>query len=233
MRSPALISAYPKAGCHAVLASLSGRYPPLEGRSPTCYSPVCHSTYPLRGFRVRLACVRHAASVDSEPGSNSRLKPDVCRRKLADRHLRARKPEMALSCEITRTCARVIHLTTGTFNLIVKDRKQAPPEGTVFSPERSHTSANPSVLETFQTYRAELLRVNPLCSQDFHLIFTLGSYYRLSRGRRGPRDSGTLKDSKARLPLGRCAEFQPGTRPRHTAAEEFKLEKRSLGGCCD
>ncbi len=28
-------------------------------------------------FLVRLACVRHAASVDSEPGSNSRLKPDA------------------------------------------------------------------------------------------------------------------------------------------------------------
>ena len=74
MRSPALISTSSKAGCHAVLASLSGRYPPLEGRSPTCYSPVCHSTYPLRDFRVRLACVRHAASVDSEPGSNSHVK---------------------------------------------------------------------------------------------------------------------------------------------------------------
>jgi hypothetical protein len=29
----------------------------------------------LLHFLVRLACVRHAASVDSEPGSNSRLKP--------------------------------------------------------------------------------------------------------------------------------------------------------------
>ena len=28
-------------------------------------------------FLARLACVRHAASVDSEPGSNSRLKPDA------------------------------------------------------------------------------------------------------------------------------------------------------------
>ena len=28
----------------------------------------------MRGFRVRLACVRHAASVDSEPGSNSQVK---------------------------------------------------------------------------------------------------------------------------------------------------------------
>src|SRR5688572_19350878 len=68
------MSACSKAACYAVLASLSGRYPPLEGRSPTCYSPVCHSTCPLRGFRVRLACVRHAASVDSEPGSNSHVK---------------------------------------------------------------------------------------------------------------------------------------------------------------
>src|SRR5262245_7551707 len=63
-----------KTGCHAVLAPLSGRYPPLEGRSPTCYSPVRHSTHGLLHFRVRLACVRHAASVDSEPGSNSQVK---------------------------------------------------------------------------------------------------------------------------------------------------------------
>src|SRR5260221_7172253 len=74
LRSPALISACSKAGCYAVLASLSERYPPLEGRSPTRYSPVCHSTDPFRDFRVRLACVRHAASVDSEPGSNSHVK---------------------------------------------------------------------------------------------------------------------------------------------------------------
>ena len=80
MRSPALISTSSKAGCHAVLASLSERYPPLEGRSPTRYSPVCHSTHGLLHFRVRLACVRHAASVDSEPGSNSHVKFVVHRR---------------------------------------------------------------------------------------------------------------------------------------------------------
>src|SRR5262245_36717780 len=68
------MSVYPNTGCHAVLALLSEGYPPLEGRSPTRYSPVCHATCPLRDFRVRLACVRHAASVDSEPGSNSHVK---------------------------------------------------------------------------------------------------------------------------------------------------------------
>src|SRR5208337_350420 len=65
-------------GCYAVLAQVSPGYPPLEGRLATCYSPVRHFTH-LNvllhpDFLVRLACVRHAASVDSEPGSNSRLK---------------------------------------------------------------------------------------------------------------------------------------------------------------
>src|SRR6202008_4132466 len=62
---------------YAVLAKVSLSYPPLQGRLVTCYSPVRHFTHGLLHFLVRLACVRHAASVDSEPGSNSRLKPDV------------------------------------------------------------------------------------------------------------------------------------------------------------
>src|SRR6202007_1999716 len=62
---------------YAVLAPVSRGYPPLEGRLVTCFSPVRHFTHGLLHFLVRLACVRHAASVDSEPGSNSRLKPDV------------------------------------------------------------------------------------------------------------------------------------------------------------
>ena len=44
---------------------------PTSGYVPMCYSPVRHSTQELPPFRVRLACVRHAASVQSEPGSNS------------------------------------------------------------------------------------------------------------------------------------------------------------------
>ena len=59
--------------CYAVLAKVSLSYPPLQGRLVTCYSPVRHCTHGLLHFLVRLACVRHAASVESEPGSNSRL----------------------------------------------------------------------------------------------------------------------------------------------------------------
>ena len=44
----------------------------MQGRSPTCYSPVRHSsTKASFGLSVRLACVKHAASVHPEPGSNS------------------------------------------------------------------------------------------------------------------------------------------------------------------
>ena len=92
---------YPNTVCHAVLASLSGRYPPLEGRSPTCYSPVCHSTQGLLPFRVRLACVRHAASVDSEPGSNSQVKlvPLSPLRATARFHLNAER--LLIDCSLT------------------------------------------------------------------------------------------------------------------------------------
>ena len=67
---------------YAVLAVISNCYPPVWGRLPTRYSPVRHSVnqdsirkLPLHCF-VRLACVRHAASVHPEPGSNSHVK--VC-----------------------------------------------------------------------------------------------------------------------------------------------------------
>jgi hypothetical protein len=62
---------------HAVLALLSERYSPPKGRLPTCYSPVRRFTHPRKGFLARLACVKRAASVRSEPGSNSPIKSSV------------------------------------------------------------------------------------------------------------------------------------------------------------
>ena len=62
--------------CYTVLAPVSKCYPLLMGRLPTCYSPVRHS-FSFGGASsgerksVRLACIRHAASVRPEPGSNS------------------------------------------------------------------------------------------------------------------------------------------------------------------
>src|SRR6476659_620205 len=56
---------------YAVLAILSDSYPPLKGRLSTCYAPVRHFTRGRSPFLVRLACVKPAANVRSEPGSNS------------------------------------------------------------------------------------------------------------------------------------------------------------------
>ena len=55
--------------CHAVLAVVSNRYPPPMDR----YLRVTHPSATEGCPSVRLACVKHAASVRSEPGSNSQV----------------------------------------------------------------------------------------------------------------------------------------------------------------
>ena len=66
-----LLSSQFNSRAYPVLASVSRCYSKHEGRLSTRYSPVRHSTHVRRHFRVRLACVKHAASVQSEPESNS------------------------------------------------------------------------------------------------------------------------------------------------------------------
>ena len=74
---------------NAVLAVDSNCYPPVRGRLPTRYTPVRHSVnltsirkLPLNRF-VRLACVKNAASVHPEPGSNSHVKSLILPKYLA------------------------------------------------------------------------------------------------------------------------------------------------------
>jgi hypothetical protein len=74
-RSPAFIHSSSRHGAYPVLAVLSNRYPRPRGTLLTCYSPVRRSVRAItrriqRGF-ARLACLRRAASVRPEPGSNS------------------------------------------------------------------------------------------------------------------------------------------------------------------
>ena len=56
---------------HLVLPPVSRSYPKVQGRLVTYYSPVRHS-HPVASYQdpVRLACVKHAASVHPEPESN-------------------------------------------------------------------------------------------------------------------------------------------------------------------
>ena len=65
---------------YAALAAISSCYSPVWGRLPTRYSPVRRSVTNEIIRRIfhkcfaRLACVKHAASVHPEPGSNSQIK---------------------------------------------------------------------------------------------------------------------------------------------------------------
>ena len=54
-----------------VLAPVSRSYPQPKGRFLRVPHPFATLPNPEGSFRVRLACVMHAASVPSEPGSNS------------------------------------------------------------------------------------------------------------------------------------------------------------------
>ena len=71
-----------------VISGISPGFPELSqsGRQVThvllTRAPCAHSLYCYRKLRTRLACVKHAASVRSEPGSNSRLKLVVLKIKI-------------------------------------------------------------------------------------------------------------------------------------------------------
>ena len=58
---------------YAVLFRISSGYPPLLGRFPRVTHPSAtrQQESKLSSVTVRLACVKHTASVQSEPGSNS------------------------------------------------------------------------------------------------------------------------------------------------------------------
>ena len=59
---------------YPVLAAVSRCYPGVWGTLPTCYSPVRRFPLPRvtpQKVLARLACIKHAASVRPEPGSNS------------------------------------------------------------------------------------------------------------------------------------------------------------------
>src|SRR5262245_43093957 len=103
---------------NAVLAILSDSYPPPKGRLPTCYSPVRHFTHDRSHFLVRLACVRPAANVRSEPGSNSPVflskqrlcvPPRVPTRELPEAHVLGRrtaallKPDHSFAIQFSET----------------------------------------------------------------------------------------------------------------------------------
>ena len=134
----------------------------LLTRSPL-YSEDCSP------FLVRLACVRHAASVDSEPGSNSRLKPDAYRRVEGRLPSPGSKAGMAPPFSLLLLAKKkftVVYLVR-SLGLMPESvshdwhvqpscqrPNRGPPERREFSPGELAARANPTVLETLQAYGA-------------------------------------------------------------------------------
>ena len=74
LRSPPFTSGRCRPWSHSVLTRVSPRYPQQGGRLLRRYSPFRHSDSQIIANKealVRLACLIHAASVRSEPESNS------------------------------------------------------------------------------------------------------------------------------------------------------------------
>src|SRR6185295_73313 len=63
---------------YAVLIRLSPSYPPLQDMFRCITHPFATRRQGCPRVTVRLACVKHAASVQSEPGSNSSVQSIVC-----------------------------------------------------------------------------------------------------------------------------------------------------------
>ena len=94
-------------GTHRVLPSLSQGYPRLGGKLLTRSSPVCRYGSSRFGLTAsasltiaRLACLIHAASVHSEPGSNSpnKILEYVCIKALNDSfHIILKRPYKSLA----------------------------------------------------------------------------------------------------------------------------------------
>src|SRR5580658_9091194 len=86
-------------------------------------APCAHSLYCYSKLRTRLACVKHAASVRSEPGSNSRLKLVVLKIKIPadsrDVSFRTNFFNMSLDSLNYRT-------GSGTSHSVVKERASCP-----------------------------------------------------------------------------------------------------------
>ena len=73
---------------YAVLATVSRRYPPPQDR----YLRVTHPSATTAETVVRLACVKHAASVRSEPGSNSQVHLNQPSRRTIDQNKQTLNP---------------------------------------------------------------------------------------------------------------------------------------------
>ncbi len=127
-------------------------------------------------------------------------------------------------------------LTTGTFNLVVKDRRRFPPEQGVFSPTKSfranadaRTLWNLAVLETLKLL-VLLLSCQPIAATGFPPVFHMGnSAIRFAIGSFSSAQQNASSDSPCRAPAPGSTRACFGT----SRIGRFLVRKRTFGGFCE
>jgi hypothetical protein len=138
---------------HAVLVHLSAGYSPLRGRSLTYYSPVCHYLH-LAKKTVRLACIKHAANVYPEPGSNSPQKRICPLQKNLLVEPSFRYPVVKVLCSLRNYLLYQSHPSLSTGSIIAFQRAY----GTLYPliQDKSKEGIPPSVSSSIFYYKATL-----------------------------------------------------------------------------
>ena len=109
--------------------------------------------------RTRLACVKHAASVRSEPGSNSRLKLVAWRKKMpSDLHQRASLPSELLSLDLLRPF------------VLEKDEWFRTDSGTSYRLSKSKTSLSSRKVRPQPKENTTIVRISQQEISDFHRL---------------------------------------------------------------
>jgi hypothetical protein len=134
------------------VSGVSGGFPPLSrtpGQVPTRYSPVRRSGPKPR---ARLACVKRAASVRSEPGSNSQLHPGTNWPKKVTQTTPGRNPACARPIQkmpVTAAHSRRLHIPSHTTSNDEKERRGRPCRpGAVRHPKARATALKKIAVET-------------------------------------------------------------------------------------
>jgi hypothetical protein len=129
-----------------------------------------------------------------------------------------------------RTYARIRSLTTGTFNLVVKDRIAFRLSGAPSGLDGSAARANPAVLETLQTYS----RCKTLSIRASHSISTRFPHW--EKAFLGEQAGSLISNQKARSTqpyVPSAWDLQNAKSSAHAKAEDRKLRKDlALGGPC-
>jgi hypothetical protein len=125
----------------------------------------------------------------------------------------------------SRTYARIRSLTTGTFNLVVKDRIAFRLSGAPSGLDGLAARANPAVLETLQTYSSR----KTLSIRASHSISTRFPHWEKRLG----RATGELSSSRARNGMAFRLGLKSADIRAHAEAEDRKLRKDpTFGGPC-